>query len=137
MKTKSNRIGGSIFAIIGLLMMIGAWMLFQNDQKFAKEAASATGTVVESVYVKSRKGKGSYYPVVEFQTAEGKRMAFRSDTGRGRPDYENGEQVSILYEKQNPANAKIAGFWELWGLSAVLAVFGLIFMGVGLKISRS
>lgn len=137
MKKTSNRVGGGIFAAIGVVMMIGAWMLFQNDQKFAKEAASATGTVVESVYVKSRKGKGGYYPVVEFQTADGKRMTFRSDTGRGRPAYENGEQVSILYEKQNPANAKIAGFWELWGLVAVLAVFGLIFMGVGLKISRS
>jgi hypothetical protein len=134
MRKKSNRVGGSIFAIIGLLMMIGAWIFFQNGQKFMKEAVSATGMVVESVYVKSRKGKGRYYPVVEFQTVDGKSKTFRSDTGSSRPTYENGEQVSILYEKQNPANAKIAGFWELWGLSAVLAVFGLIFMGVGLKI---
>lgn len=72
-------------------MMIGAWILFQNDQKFVKEATSARGGVVESVYVKSRKGKGGYYPVVEFQTEDGKRKMFRSDTGSSRLTYENGE----------------------------------------------
>lgn len=131
MKKKSNWIIGSIFAAVGVVVLIIAWILFQKEQKFAKEAASAMGTVVESVYRKSRKGKITYYPVVEFQTVGGKRMTFRSNTGSKPPTYEDGEQVSVLYEKQNPANAKIAGFWELWGISVILGVFGVVLLLVG------
>jgi Protein of unknown function (DUF3592) len=63
-------------------------------------------------------------------------VEFRNGVGTTRRNgsYQEGERVKVRYETQNPANAKIAGFWELWGLTAVLGGFGVVFVFVGIII---
>lgn len=83
-------------------------------------------------YSRSRKGGGSYYPVVEFQTSEGKTVSFRSDVGSKPASYDVGEQVEVLYNPQYPTEAKLTGFWSLWRLAAIFAGLGSIFMAIGI-----
>lgn len=137
MKKSSNRAGGFVFILIGAGLASFSWYLYRSDRAFMQQSVSTTGTVIKSEYVRSEKRGGAYYAVIAFQTPDNRKQEFRNEPGTGRPIYQDGEQVEIRYEKQNPANAKIAGFWELWGLTTVLGGFGLIFMGAGLKIAFS
>lgn len=137
MKKSSNRVGGIVFMLIGAGVAAFSWYLYKADRAFLKQSVSVTGFVIRSEYVRSEKSGGAYYAIIAFQTTGGKKQEFRNEPGTGRPIYKDGEQVEIRYEKQNPANAKIAGFWELWGLTAVLGGFGLLFIGAGLIIMRT
>lgn len=83
-------------------------------------------------YSRSRKGSGSYYPVVEFQIPEGKTVSFRSDVGSNPVSYDVGEQVEVLYNPRYPNEAKMTGFWNLWGLATIFAGLGSIFMIIGI-----
>ena len=137
MKKSSNRVGGIVFMLIGACFAAFSWYLYKGDRAFMKQSAPATGIVIRSEYVRSERSGGAYYAIIAFQLAGGKKQEFRSEPGTGRPIYKDGEQVEIRYEKQTPANAKITGFWELWGLTAILGGFGLLFIGAGLLIMRT
>lgn len=135
MEKSSNRVGGIVFMLIGAAFAAVSWQLYKADQAFMQQSAPATGVVLKSEYVKSERSGGAYYAIIAFQLSNGKQQEFRNDPGTGRPIYKDGEQVEIRYEKQNPANAKIAGFWELWGMTAIFGGFGLVFLLAGLIIS--
>jgi hypothetical protein len=136
MKKTSSRIGGIVFVLIGAVFAAFSWQLYKADQVFIQQSVPAMGTVVKLEYVRSEKAEPTYYPVVAFQTPDGKKYQFRNTTGttRRKRSYQEGTQIEIRYEIQNPANAKIAGFWELWGLTAILGGFGLLFVLVGVII---
>ncbi|RDB05165.1 DUF3592 domain-containing protein [Runella aurantiaca] len=136
MKKSSSLIGGGVFALIGLIMAAVSWNFYKSDKAFMNKSLSAMGTVVRWDYVRSTRGETTFYPVIAFETAEGQKIEFRNGVGttRRKGSYQEGERVKVRYETQNPANAKIAGFWELWGLTVVLGGFGLVFIGAGLKI---
>lgn len=123
--------------LIGACFAAFSWHLYKGDRAFMKQSAPATGVVMRSEYVRYERSSGAYYAIIAFQTLGGSKQEFRNEPGTGRPIYKDGEQVEIRYEKQNPANAKIAGFWELWGLTAILGGFGLVFIGAGLMILKT
>ncbi|MFN8346279.1 MAG: DUF3592 domain-containing protein [Spirosomataceae bacterium] len=137
MKKSSNRIGGSVFVLIGVSFMAFTWHLYKGDRAFMQHSSPTMGIVVRSERVSPERGAVSYYPVVAFQTSGGRKYEFRNGIGNSRPIYKDGEQVPVRYEMQNPAKAKIAGFWELWGLTALFGGFGLVFVGVGFLIFRN
>lgn len=121
--------------LIGAAFAAFSWQLYKADQAFMQQSAPATGVVLKSEYVKSERSGGAYYAIIAFQLSNGKKLKFRNEPGTGRPIYKDGEQVEIRYETKNPANAKIAGFWELWGLTAIFGGFGLVFLLAGVIIS--
>lgn len=137
MKKSSNQIGGSVFVLIGIGFMTFSWHLYKGDRAFIQHSSPTVGIVVRSERVSPERGAVSYYPIVTFQASRGKKYEFRNGTGNSHPIYKDGEQVPVRYEIQNPANAKIAGFWELWGLTAIFGGFGLVFFGAGLVIFKS
>ncbi len=122
---------GVIFTIVGLALVFGALYAYKSQQKFLSGAVASTGTVTALEFSRSRKGGGSYHPVVEFQTPESRTYSFRSEMGSRPPAYEVGEQVEIRYNPQNPTDAKLTGFWNLWGLAFLFAGLGCVFGGIG------
>lgn len=121
------------FAIIGACMLAGAFAIYSSTASFLERSVSAQGTVVE--LIRSRFSDSvSYYPVVEFSTPNGRQVEFQSNSGSSPPSYNQGEQVSVLYEPSNPEAAKINGFFSLWGGALIVggigSVFGLIGCGI-------
>jgi hypothetical protein len=107
------------FISIGLGMLIGAFFLFTNTQGFLKNALTAKGEVVK--LVRSRSSDSYVYtPVVEFITQGGLTIEFISSSGSNPPSYTNGEIVEVLYQEQSPEQAKINGFFSLWGIPTIL-----------------
>jgi len=66
-----------------------------------------------------------YYPKVRFQTADGRRITFLSDTGSD-PPHALGESVKVLYDPADPSGASVED-GTFWVFPAVLFFVGAIF----------
>lgn len=119
-----------VFTIIGVGMLAGAFYLYSSTSSFLETAVTADGTVVELVRSRSSDST-SYYPVVVFKDAQGRQVEFRSSSGSNPPSYNRGESVVVLYEPASPENAKIQGFFSLWGGATIVGGLGVVFGLVG------
>ncbi|MFN8346278.1 MAG: DUF3592 domain-containing protein [Spirosomataceae bacterium] len=124
---------GIIFTVVGLALLGGALYAYQSQKKFLSQAYASTGTVTALEYSRSRKGGGTYYPIVEFRTPDGQSYTFRSEMGSKPPAYDVGEQVEVRYNPKDPFDAKLTGFWSLWGLSVLFAGMGSVFSAIGIS----
>lgn len=120
------RIIPPLFLAIG----IGAWSLsaylYTNVRQLLAEGEHARGTVTAL----SRSGS-AYFPVVAFKTAEGTQIEFVGKSGSSSPTFVKGQQVEVIYRPENPNNAKINTFLDLWAPPLFLTIFGTIFSVIG------
>lgn len=117
--------------ILGLVLMVIAYMLFQSASAFLDKAVSAEGTVTE--LVRSRSDDSiSYRPVVEFTAQNGTPVEFVSSVGSNPPNYSPGERVEVLYDPANPVDAQLNSNLASWGGSVVVAGIGGLFLVSGL-----
>lgn len=132
---------GSLFGVVGLGMLLGSWMAFTSTQKFLENSELSEGTVISNELHYSHDEEGNrekyYYPIVEFQTQEGENVKFEADFGSYPPMYQVGEQISIIYNPQNPTDAQINSFWTLWFVSILLLGMGGVFASIGFGILLS
>jgi hypothetical protein len=103
--------------------------------KLQKEGTRTMGTVVELTDSWSTDDEGrrtkSVYPVVEFPAEGGRTVKFRGSTGSNPPSYQQGQLVSVIYDRKNPDDAQIADFEQFWLGPVLIGVFGLVFLGAG------
>ncbi|SFM67620.1 DUF3592 domain-containing protein [Marinobacter zhejiangensis] len=119
-----------VFSVIGIAMLVGASLLYNNTTDFLTRAVSAQGQVVDLVLSRSSDST-TYYPVVVFRDASGRQVEFKSNTGSNPPSYTRGERVEVLYEAGEPEAARINGFFSLWGAATIVGGLGLVFGLVG------
>lgn len=129
-------IGALVFAVVGLMMLWGAWHVTKDTRHFLGTALRTTGRVVDFKIVESHKDDSSkhtvaHYPIIRFVTREKRVITFTSDSSVDPLQYSEGEPIKILYDKSKPHHARIAYFGSLWGTSLVLAILGFIFLGGG------
>jgi hypothetical protein len=76
-----------------------------------------------------------YHPVVRFTDATGEPVEFKDRIGSDPPSYHVGEAVTVLYEKDAPAQQAMIdrGGWN-WLPSILLGLFGTIFAFAGFRI---
>jgi hypothetical protein len=119
-----------LFAFIGFALLVGAFFSYQNTASFLDEAVEAPGTVTDLHYSRSS-DSSSYYPIVEFQDASGQLVEFHSSSGSNPASYSVGERVPVLYRAGEPQNARINGFFSLWGGASIFGVLGGVFLLTG------
>jgi hypothetical protein len=119
-----------LFIAFGLVMLAGALFWYLNTKSFIKAAASAQGTVVELIPVRSD-GSTTYKPLVRFTTAKGGAIEFSSSSSSNPPGYEVGETVEVYYLEGSPRDAKVSGFFSLWGGAVIVGGMGLVFFAIG------
>lgn len=119
-----------LFSVVGGALLVGAFLWYQNTVTFLDEALEVPGVVTDLVYSRSSDSR-SYYPVVEFNDANGQLIEFQSSSGSNPASYSVGEQVSVLYTAGEPESARINGFFSLWGGALILGILGGVFFLVG------
>jgi hypothetical protein len=122
-----------VFTLVGVGMLVGAFLTYRSTNSFLEEAAKAEGTVVELVQSRSSNST-TYKPTVQFTDQNGRAIEFVSSSGSNPPSYSKGEKVEVLYLPTDPQNAKIRGFFSLWGLSVILGLLGGVFFLIGICI---
>lgn len=116
--------------IVGIALLAGSVLLFQNTRVFIAEASQAEGTVVDLAESRSEDSI-SYRPVVRFTTENAQVIEFIGSTGSNPPSYSRGEQVQVLYVPAEPENAKLSGFFSVWGGFSILVVIGVLMFLLG------
>jgi hypothetical protein len=126
---------GIIFSSVGTILLSVSAFLFIQEKQFIERAKITSGTVIEmgrSVSSSSdNRGSVTYYPVVEFFTAGGKRIVFSSNFSSNPPAYEVGEKVEVYYEPEKPSGAEIKSFFSQWFAAILTGGMGLIFGTIG------
>jgi hypothetical protein len=121
------------FTLIGIGMLIGAFFFYKNTSSFLQGAAKAEGTVVELVRSRSSDST-TYAPVIQFTDQKGVAFEFTSSTSSNPPGYTEGEKVEVLYLQDRPQEAKINGFFSLWGGAVIVGGLGGVFFLIGATI---
>jgi hypothetical protein len=131
-----GQIAGLVLTGLGaLLVSIGA-VWFTRIRRFLATAVDVEGRVLGHQSRTSRATSGgsstSYYPVVEFATAEGRSVQFADQVGGSPPSHEVGETVPVKYDPREPENARIATGFRLWFGPGLIGFLGLGFLVPGL-----
>jgi hypothetical protein len=91
----------------------GAYAAY-TSWKLENVGMTTTGIVVRLEESDSAEGGCCVYsPVIEF-TVEGQTYSFEGDTASYPPDYAVGEEVSVLYDPNDPDTAQINKWIERW-----------------------
>ena len=112
-----------IFIVAGTIVIsaVAIWGII--NRQFIKNAATAKGVVVKL-------NAGGSHPEIKFTTNDGKIIEYPQ--GGLISGYNTGDEVTVLYDSQNPHNAVINDFGALWGFSLLAFVLGVSVVCVGM-----
>ena len=120
-----------VFLAVGVLcIVIGAVVLVRTMQ-FVAKAEHATGTVIELTGEIDSEGDELFFPVVRFTTADGKEIEFESSSGSSPASHSTGDRVEVLYDPDDPNDAQLSGFVDLWLFTIIFFLVGGAFLAVG------
>ena len=130
-----------VFALLGIGMLAGGIYLYDRTKDFLDQAVTAPGIVIELKQEKSSDSNNNttydYRPVVQFDTKDGQRIVFTSDTATNPPSYHTEDEVEVIYNPKEPLDAKINTFFSLWLGVILLLGLGAIFTIVGVNMFYS
>lgn len=119
-------IAGVIFAMVGFLMLLGGGLWAHSTSTFIDDAGSAQGEVIELVARRSSDST-TYAPRYRFVVEGQQAYTVISSSSSSPPAYDVGEQVKVLYDPENPTDAKIDSFMGLWFGPVLIIGMGLVF----------
>lgn len=118
------------FLAVGLSLAVAAGVCAAIVAQTNSSDRHAAGTVVELV----PRGGGSsprYRARVEFATSTGAHVRFLSSVSSNPPPAKLGEHVDVRYDPDDPHDATINSYWQVWFLPTLLAIIGAPFLLVG------
>jgi hypothetical protein len=126
------------------MLLIAGLSSIANILKISREE-QAPGQVVEIVsrreYVneQDRVVEEFYYPVVIYVSSDGRPHRVQMSIGSSRPSHEVGDEVVVLYEPEEPLEARIQSFGSsalMWILPGITGILGIAFLGAVLVVQR-
>ncbi len=130
---KSVSFVGIVIMLFGIIITIYGFSFLAEDNELEENGVIVNGEVVDI-------NKKAIYrsPFVKFTTKEGETITFLSklEVNVDFFDYTIGQEVEVIYNKDNPKQAEINDFWERNVAQVYLASFGFFLMLLGLFIRR-
>lgn len=118
------------FLAVGLSLAVAAGVCAAVVAQSNSSDRHADGTVVELV----PSGSGSsprYRARVEFATSAGTHVRFLSSISSNPPPARLGEHVDVRYRPDDPHDATINTYWQVWFLPTLLGIIAAPFLLVG------
>lgn len=135
MRRARSHTATAIFVVVAVdliaLSLLGfAWIQYDDSLTFIEKAQPAVGEVIALDLPSADSTDGPLTPVVRYQLN-------RSDVRDLRPafaavwgGYQVGQRLTVLYDPNDPAEARIDDFWQLWFLPLATAAGGLVLLVV-------
>lgn len=132
----------SIFLLIAVIMLTIASIATVSNVRTLSREQSTPGRVVDLTVRPSwdserRTSTDYYYPVVEFYLPGEVRQTVQLSEGSWPPAYQVGDSVTVLYDPEQPLDARIDSVSStvlMWILPGITGVIGAIFLAVGLSV---
>ncbi|MCO7224132.1 DUF3592 domain-containing protein [Pleionea sp. CnH1-48] len=115
----------SIELVLGISLFCFALWKSYTISEFMLYSKSADGVVVDFVESTDGDGDAAYYPVIEFEASDQLIYQFEASILVYEDDGE-GQYYSVRYLITDPSNAKVNGFWRIWGYTIALFVIALV-----------
>jgi uncharacterized membrane protein len=124
-KKGSKDIFSSIFGLVLAVVFfgLGLWQT-QSVLYEVKHFSKTEGQVVDVVSIKGRRGVTFYSPQVRFLSQSGEVVIFVERTQNSNNTYQKGDRVKVLYNPENPADARVSVWWSLY-----LVPFSFVIIG--------
>jgi hypothetical protein len=119
-----------VFTSVGIVLLAAAAYSYEHTRSFLAEATHADGTVIALEPV-LRDGSTTYRPHVRFEDADGRTVEVSSSASTYPPSYAVGETVRVFYRRGTPDDAKLDGYFSLWGAATIFAGLGTVFTLIG------
>ena len=123
---------GAIFLAVSLTMLGIAGFLVWKTSRFLDRAVSTQGTITALVPVIRPNQRRTYAAQFSFTTPAKQAVTITSTSSSNPPEFEVGESVAVLYLPNNPADARIDSFFQLWGASSIVGGIGTVFLAISL-----
>jgi hypothetical protein len=118
-----------LFLGIGIVAVaIGAVWTF-TTARFVSGAERTGGTVIDLSRSEDSEGSVTYSPIVRFKV-EGRTIQFTASSSSSSPP-SVGERVEVLYDPDDPHDARLSGFLDLWGGPMIVGGLGIVFAVIG------
>jgi hypothetical protein len=125
---KSRRVAVPLLFVFGLGFLLLSRYLYVNTARFLEKADHADGVVVDLKQVDSRDST-TWAPVIEFVDPSGGRRRFVERMSSNPPSYYAGERVDVLFNRENPRDARIdRGRGNQWVAILVGSMGGLFLL---------
>jgi hypothetical protein len=123
-----------VFLAAGVLSGLGGVVWLVRGIRFRRRAFSTWGTVIrherQTCYEDNLHPTTLYYPVVEYQDANGKTRQVTMQAGSARAPYAANARVPILYDLDCPEEAEIQSFGGLWIGPSLCTALGAMFVAI-------
>ena len=121
-----------LFALVGTIFLIVAYVNWQSTQRIIKTGIETKGVVIDNRYNIDRQGRttSSMAPVVQFRTTDGTPVTYYSQTYTSPPSFEVGQAVTLWYQPDNPQEPILEGI-DGWLLPLIFGILGTIFVLIG------
>ncbi|MDA0183189.1 DUF3592 domain-containing protein [Solirubrobacter phytolaccae] len=117
---------------VAMSLAIGAFAIVAALLEWRKERhLRAVGERTDGVVTRLRWSGSRAYPVIQFQTPDGRVLEVEGQLGSSPPMYRDGAAVRVLYDPKNPEHARIDRAAFGIGRIIFLMLFGLVFAAVG------
>ncbi len=116
----------AVFVGLGLFGSGFYFAAFQFDLLIEGRTAAGTVAALESGSSTSASGQAALFPIVTYETLDGRTITFRHRTGANPAAYAEGERVVVTYLPGNPDEALIAEGFSNWLLPLALLICGSI-----------
>ena len=113
-------------------MCLGAYF-YMKTNSFLANAIRTDGEVIKVEKIRSG-GDTLYYPVFSFVDNRGNEHSIRSDLGSNPPRNQKGDMIGLYYLPDNPKEAEIDSFINLWLVPIVACGLSLGSLLIGLAI---
>ena len=105
---KGSLTASFIFTLIFAAVIAGGYVWSLNHSEFLQKAITAEGTITAYERKNSTDTiNDMYYPSVSFTDTDGRTVTFQSDIGSSHPTQSVGDNVDVLFLKNNPSKAII------------------------------
>ncbi len=119
-----------IFALIGVGLFSVTASIFTASRQFVQTAARTDGEVVRMI-PKTSQGDTLYAPQVAFTAPNGEVITFVSGLSSSPPAHSTGDIVEVLYDPNNPTDARLSDLVTNYLGSTILFIFAFIFSLAG------
>lgn len=97
-----------LFVLVGLGFVAMGRYLIRSARRLASIGVRVPGVVAGiRASETSDVGRGSYYPILRFRTADGQDIETSSDIGTDPPPAREGDRVTVVYDPAEPRTARI------------------------------
>ena len=110
---------------VGVVLLGIAYFLWRRTREFVAAARPVKGTVISML----RDSEGASAPVFKFTASNGDVIEKRDTIYSTPAAHKVGDIVDILYDPNNPQNARVMKSSNLYFAPILLAVMGVVFIG--------